>query len=104
MSYYEEQYGFAPKAPWKPADRRTCKMIKSHIAKYLVIDIGGLDLLNETATTIIHEAFNRAVNQFESEGYLTLGSLYQIVREEYLRRVTGKKHSKYDEWFNDFTL
>ena len=59
----KDQIGYVVHGVYKPTDRRTCKMIKGEICMYLVVSIGGLNLMEEPGTTIIHKAFNRAVDE-----------------------------------------
>ena len=98
----KDQVGYMAYGVGKPADRRTCKMIKGHICMYLVINIGGVNLMEEPGTTIIHKAFCRAVDELEEYGYLTLNSLENIVRDEYLMAVNAVRSEKFVRWFDKY--
>ena len=102
MSICGDQIGYAVHWINKPADRRTCKMIKSEICKYLLVDIGGLSIEEEPATTIIHKAFVRAVDQLEEYGYLTLNSLEHIVRDEHLKAVKPIRTDKFNAFYDKY--
>jgi len=102
MSMHGDQIGYAVHGINKPADRRTCKMIKSEICKYLLVDIGGLSIEEEPATTIIHKAFVRAVDQLEAYGYLTLNSLEYIVRDEHLKAVKSIRTDKFNAFYDKY--
>jgi phosphoenolpyruvate carboxylase len=99
---YGDQIDYAVHGINKPTDRRTCKMIKSEICKYLLVDIGGLSLEEEPATTIIHKAFVRAVDQLEEYGYLTLNSLEHIVRDEHLKAVKPIRTDKFNTFYDKY--
>ena len=102
MSMHGDQIGYAVHGINKPADRRTCKMIKSEICKYLLVDIGRLSIEEEPATTIIHKAFVRAVDQLEAYGYLTLNSLEYIVRDEHLKAVKSIRTDKFNAFYDKY--
>lgn len=97
MSTINNQIGYV-----KNTDRRTCKMIKGRIANCLMYEIGVLNLVEEPITAIIHNAFNRAIEQLETNGFLSVNDLRDMVRNEYFKVTGDTRFDSYAMWFDDY--